>query len=497
MNQKATNPRDAAAVVLLKPGAEPANPEICWARRSLQLSFLGGYHAFPGGKLEKSDYDYPIRNCADNELAALINCAAREAFEETGVLLARGGEKLTKGQRASLHEDLCSGRETFAEILKNWDLWLDAADFQFVGTWITPPFSPVRFKTRFFLAECPPKQEPRAASSELESVEWIAAKNALEKWQRGEILCAPPVLNTLRVFSEGFSEKSAEKLLNLTESEGEHPRKIEFNPRFTLFPVRTETLPPATHTNCFVVGRKEFAVVDAAAKETSEKAALHEFIDSIVEKGGVCKAIVVSHLHRDHTGGELSLQKHLREKHNQQAPICAHSATAESLTEIAFDRFLQDRDEFKLKDENDNQFILEILHLPGHARGHLCFYDEEIGFLLSSDNVVGAGSVLIAPPEGNMSDYLYSLKRMRDLPNLRFLCGSHGAAIANAKEKIENYIEHRLMREQRILAAIETGAKTTAEIVERVYVDVKPELWSLAEKNVAAHLEKLRDEKII
>jgi glyoxylase-like metal-dependent hydrolase (beta-lactamase superfamily II) len=127
----------------------------------------------------------------------------------------------------------------------------------------------------------------------------------------------------------------------------------------------------------------------------------------------------------------------------------------------------------------------------------LCFYDAEIGFLLSSDNVVGTGSVLIAPPEGNMRDYLSSLQRMRDLPNLRFLCGSHGAAAANAKVKIESYIRHRLMREQKILEAIENGAQTEREIVEQVYTDVKPELWQLAEKSVLAHLEKLQTEGLI
>jgi glyoxylase-like metal-dependent hydrolase (beta-lactamase superfamily II) len=122
----------------------------------------------------------------------------------------------------------------------------------------------------------------------------------------------------------------------------------------------------------------------------------------------------------------------------------------------------------------------------------LCFYDKETGFLLASDNVVGSGSVVIAPPEGNMRNYLDSLKRMRDLPNLKFLCGSHGSAIFDAKAKIENYIEHRLKREREILGAIDNGAKNTIEIVREVYTDTAPELHQLAEKSVEAHLEKLK-----
>jgi endoribonuclease LACTB2 len=116
--------------------------------------------------------------------------------------------------------------------------------------------------------------------------------------------------------------------------------------------------------------------------------------------------------------------------------------------------------------------------------------------LLASDNVVGTGSVLIAPPEGNMTDYLQSLARLKDLPNLRFLCGSHGAAIFDAKGKIESYIAHRLEREKRIIDAMKNGAQTPREIVKIVYTDISPALFELAEKSVLAHLEKIQAEKI-
>lgn len=495
MKTDTAEPRDAAAIVLTD------GNKICWARRSLQLSFLGGWHAFPGGKLEKSDAENIVKNCDDSELAALITCAARECFEETGVLLHRGGEKLTKGQRASLHDDLVSGRLTFAEILKHWDLWLDAADFTFVGAWTTPPFSPVRFKTRFFLAACPPKQTPFAASDELETVEFIAPEVALHKWRQGEILCAPPILNTLKIFSDSKiqnPESKIQNLLLLAKSDGAHPRKIELNSHVTVFPVKTLTLPPATHTNCFVVGRREFVVIDAASPFADEQTVLHEFIDEIIaQDGGVCRAIIVSHFHPDHVGGERALQKHLLEKHQQQAPLAAHRLTAEKLPEIEFNLFLADKEIFNLADADENQFVLQTLHTPGHARGHLSFYDAQTGVLLASDNVIGASSVLIAPPEGNLIDYLNSLERLKNLPNLRFLCGSHGGAIADAKEKIATYVAHRLQREQEILAAYKEGAKTASEIVKLVYADIKPELKNLAEKSVEAHLEKLQVEQRI
>ena len=103
-------PKDAAAVILLRADINLNNPEVYWVKRSTKLAFLGGYRAFPGGQRESSDAEIRVRNCDDDERAAMISCAARELFEEVGVLLARGAEALTVGQRESLLDDLESGR---------------------------------------------------------------------------------------------------------------------------------------------------------------------------------------------------------------------------------------------------------------------------------------------------------------------------------------------------------------------------------------------------
>ncbi len=83
MNQKSATPKDAAAVILLNQNLS----EVLWAQRNPNLAFLGGYHAFPGGKLEITDADTKVINCEDAELVKYIACAVREAFEEVGVLL--------------------------------------------------------------------------------------------------------------------------------------------------------------------------------------------------------------------------------------------------------------------------------------------------------------------------------------------------------------------------------------------------------------------------
>jgi glyoxylase-like metal-dependent hydrolase (beta-lactamase superfamily II) len=296
--------------------------------------------------------------------------------------------------------------------------------------------------------------------------------------------------------SEVQNPKSvSESLLENSQKADGEIRHIELNPRVNCFPLKTETLPPATHTNCFIVGRKRFVVIDAASEDKSEQAALHRLIDSFVENNSECLAIITTHQHRDHTGGETILQTHLRERFNLEIPLAAHRQTADALAgKVDFQTFIEDGEAFDLADEDGKPFLLKTLHTPGHAAGLLAFYDAEFGFLLSGDNVVSSSSVVIAPPEGNLKDYLSSLERLRDLPNLRFLCGSHGAAVFDAKSKIESYTTHRFEREKQILEAIESGAKTTCEIVERVYADVSPALYKLAEKSVEAHLNKLVEE---
>jgi glyoxylase-like metal-dependent hydrolase (beta-lactamase superfamily II)/8-oxo-dGTP pyrophosphatase MutT (NUDIX family) len=523
VNRKPATPKDAAAVILIREN------KVLWARRNPNIKFLGGWHAFPGGKVEAGDAEISIGNCADADLHKFVAAAAREAFEEVGVLLVRGGEKLTRGQRASLHDDLVSGRSSFAEILSHWNLRLDARDFLYTGFWTTPQFSPVRFKTRFFIVECPPKQEPYAAISEMQLPEFVAPEKALERWANAEVLISPPVLIALQELKEispqrhgdaqemqkeknnfissnlSFENLSSdskfsvplrlcgEKLLEKSAKSGGDIDYIELNPRVIVFPLETETLPPATHTNCFIVGRREFVVVDAAARMETEQAKLFAFIDEFVERGFVCKEIIVSHSHADHFGGETILQKHLNDKFNLKIPVSAHAETVEALRgRVEFQKLIADEEIIDLQDENGANFELKAFHAPGHARGHLCFYDESKGFLLSSDNIVGAGTVVIAPPEGDMADYLTTLERLKNLSNLRFLCGSHGAAVFDARGKIEEYVWHRLEREKQISEAFENGAKTIREIAEKVYAGLKPELFRYAEKSVEAHLEKLK-----
>jgi ribonuclease/clavin/mitogillin len=486
-------PKDAAAVILLRAETERANPEVFWVRRSRRLAFLGGFHAFAGGQRDASDALTRIENGEDEEARTMIACAARELFEETGVLVARGSETLTKGQRASLLDDLEAERMTFPELLRHYGLYLNANDFTFAGRWVTPPFSPRRFDTWFFLVNCPAKQEPHVTGdAELESGAWIAAREAVERWRRSEVLLVPPVLHALQTLAGGITEDLTERFLSTPHAHRVPVRRIEFRPGFICFPVRTNTLPPATHTNCYIVGTQEIVIIDPASPFEDEQAALASCVDDLLAEGRSIREIILTHLHPDHVGGVNALVEHL----GGRVTVAAHRLTAEALTgSIRVDRLIED--EVLIELAGEPRITLRALHTPGHARGHLCFYEERTGALVTGDNIIGLGSVLINPPEGNMRDYLNSLERLRRLPHLTVLFGAHGPAIGSPRAKIEEYIAHRTEREANILNAVREGASEPKEIVARVYTDVHPKAHAMAERAVLAHLEKLAEDNLV
>ena len=232
-------------------------------------------------------------------------------------------------------------------------------------------------------------------------------------------------------------------------------------------------------------------VFDPGSPYEDEQDALAQFVKGLVDEGRRVKAIVLTHLHPDHVAGVNPLITRL----GGGVTVAAHRETADALNDINVTQFIEDGETLSLA--GDPSINLQALHTPGHARGHLCFHDHDRGILLTGDNIVGLGSVLIDPPEGNMKRYFDSLERMRSLDGLKVLFGGHGPPVANAYAKIDEYINHRLEREKNILAAIRAGATTPQEVVARVYTDVSPKAHALAERAVMAHVDKLVAEDLV
>jgi glyoxylase-like metal-dependent hydrolase (beta-lactamase superfamily II) len=136
---------------------------------------------------------------------------------------------------------------------------------------------------------------------------------------------------------------------------------------------------------------------------------------------------------------------------------------------------------------------LRAVHTPGHAPDHFCFFDESSRDLFCGDLARIGGTVVIpASRGGNLRQYLQSLQRARDLYPARLL-PAHGPVTEDPSALIDEYLQHRKLRERQILAALDAGCRTPAEIVSRIYPGLSPALTAAAEDTVLAHLQKLRE----
>ncbi|HJN44436.1 MAG: MBL fold metallo-hydrolase [Vicinamibacterales bacterium] len=138
--------------------------------------------------------------------------------------------------------------------------------------------------------------------------------------------------------------------------------------------------------------------------------------------------------------------------------------------------------------------VLRVVHTPGHAPDHLCFLEENTGTLFSADLVVAGSSVVIpASRGGSLAQYLASLRRVLALGPARML-PAHGRAIDDPAAILNQYLEHRQLREDQIVAALRAGDRLPDAIVDRLYEGLDPRLKRMALESVVAHLMKLREE---
>lgn len=241
-------------------------------------------------------------------------------------------------------------------------------------------------------------------------------------------------------------------------------------------------------TNSYLVGTDELAVIDPGPDQP-------DHLDRIAEAGGGrIRWILVTHTHPDHAPGAAGL---------------AQRTGASRLGFASRDGFEADRsigDGFQLQAPG---LSLRAVHTPGHASNHLCYrldrHDPAAGLaadagprrvLFSGDHVMEGSTVVISPPDGDMTQYLSSLRRVRDLdPAVDAIAPGHGALIDDPVAAIDDYIEHRLRREEKVAGALRArGAATVDDLLPDVYDDVDDERLPIAQRSLWAHLRKLADD---
>jgi glyoxylase-like metal-dependent hydrolase (beta-lactamase superfamily II) len=223
-------------------------------------------------------------------------------------------------------------------------------------------------------------------------------------------------------------------------------------------------------------------LIDAGTGEPAHLAALSEALGTTT-----LTQVLVTHAHTDHAAGgpaiagsmpSVRFRKMLWPERDAKWPVPYEP--------------LLDGDVVEAGDDT-----LTVVHTPGHAPDHLCFWHEPTRTVFAGDLAVKGTTVWIpANLQGDLGAYLASLERVRALNPARLL-PAHGPIIENPDEVLRGYIAHRLEREQQILEAMQRGDSTPDEITARVYRGLKPQLLPMAREGVTAHLIKLEREQRI
>ncbi len=242
-------------------------------------------------------------------------------------------------------------------------------------------------------------------------------------------------------------------------------------------------------TNTYLLGQgREIALIDPGPEDEAH-------FDAIMRAAGTSRItdILITHTHRDHVDGLDRLQRATGARtwgFGRTAVARGTKRTSPSGGEFVDQDFNPD---VVLKEGGRFQgegFALIALHTPGHAPDHLCFALEGTRILFSGDHVMAWNTSVVAPPEGNMSQYIAALERLLDRSDEVYFPG-HGGRLLQPQRTVKAYVLHRRMREQAILDCIRAGTTTIAEIVQVVYRGLDPRLVNAASLSVAAHVEHL------
>jgi glyoxylase-like metal-dependent hydrolase (beta-lactamase superfamily II) len=221
-------------------------------------------------------------------------------------------------------------------------------------------------------------------------------------------------------------------------------------------------------TNTWVVGREPAWVIDPGPQLDAHLDRLFEAIEARGGLGGV----VLTHDHHDHSEAVPALLA------RYPAPVAAGRGHVDLLLK-----------------EGAHVGPFEALATPGHAPDHFALIAD--GACFTGDAVLGEGSVFISPYRGAMAGYLLGLTRLRLRDDLDVLCPGHGPPVWDPPAKLEQYIDHRIDRENKLIVALGRGCRSVDELLDAAWSDVPESLRGLAAVTLAAHLDKLDEERTL
>ncbi len=223
-------------------------------------------------------------------------------------------------------------------------------------------------------------------------------------------------------------------------------------------------------TNTYLYGADPCAVIDPGPDDEGH---LDAVLTAAGERGGV-GSIVLTHGHGDHADGAGALARAVVDRRALEAGGAAW------------------KPEVILPGDGDEHAGLRAIATPGHAPDHVCLMTGD-GVCFSGDLVLGTGSTFVPPDGGSLTAYMDSLRRMQT-EEIELICPGHGPWITDPAAKLAEYVEHREMRERRLLAALERGQRSRNALLAEAWSDVPSELRPAAEMVMQAHLDKLAAE---
>ncbi|WP_091741976.1 MBL fold metallo-hydrolase [Phenylobacterium immobile] len=240
-------------------------------------------------------------------------------------------------------------------------------------------------------------------------------------------------------------------------------------------------------TGTYIVGRGTVAVIDPGPEIAAHLEAI-----LATTAGETISDIAITHHHADHS----PLARALKARTGATIWGCAAEPTAEDTEPVRMEaghdlEFAPDRSLCDGGVIEGPGWTLEAIPTPGHTSNHLVFALAEENALFCGDHIMGWSTTVIAPPDGDLTDYLASLDRVQTR-GFDILYPTHGAPITAVEPFIDAYRTHRLERLEQIIQGLASGPATLTDLVPRLYADVSPSLWPAASRSMLAGLIHLQ-----